>query len=561
MDEQTVALVKNEKISVDDLILSYELMPGWASSKKGKEALAAHVDLLLQKKLFAHEGRRQGYHRDPDVKRIVNWIKADELRKALYRHEIENKIQIGEADLRAAYQKENVQFQVRHLFARTEPEIHALQKALDRGISWEYLAQSSFTDSNLANSGGSLGWIGVGQMDPVIEDTVFSLLVGRISQPVRSRYGYHLLQVMNTRQNIFTTEDDFYTNKERLYNQLRRLEEKKRADAFIKEFMADKDVKMINRAFDHLVAKIRDNVIDARDIDHLNLPQIKDGELSHLSQGLEDHFHEVLITFKGGQWTLGEFLDRLYQIPVGRRPRLGSPIKFRDDLGIMIRDEFLTQEALKRRLEKDPIVQKEVKHWEDEYTFSRFWQDIEANISISDEQARTFYEQHSSRYWQPEQVQIQEILVKSETEAQAIIRKLKTGANFSELARNHSLRKSAAQHGGDLGWISYEQLGNISEVAFKLQSGEISAPIQVEGGFAVIQVIGHQQQREKTFDQARDQVIADARKQQQALVYSQWVDRLKKSTRYQINDSLLTRLAQEIKTENRILMPGVRPVY
>lgn len=561
LDEHTVAVVKNEKISTDDLILNYELMPGWASSKKGKEALAAHVDLLLQKKLFALEGRRQGFDRDPEVQRIVNWIKADELRKALYRDEIEAKIPISESDLKTAFQKENVQFQVRHLFARTEAEINALQKALDQGISWDELAQATFTDSNLAKSGGALGWIGVGQMDPVIEDTIFALPAGRISQPVRSRYGFHLIQVLNTRQNIFMAEENFQSQKERLFNQLRRREEKKRADAFIKTFMAEKDVKMINQSFDHLVAKIRDNVIDTRDLGQLNLPQIKDGELDNLSQGLENRLNDVLITFKGGEWTIGDFLEKLYQIPPARRPRVTSPIKFRDDLGIMIRNEFLTQEARRRGLDNDPLVQKEVKHWQDEYTFSRLWQDIEATISISDSQAQTFFERHRARYWLPDQIRVSEILVKTRSQAQKIIRALNQGVDFSELAQKYSLRKSAAERGGDLGWITPDQLGNISEVALKMPPGEISAPIQVEGGFAVIQVTDRQQQRDKTFAEARDQVIADARREQRGVVYNQWVAKLKQSTHFEINDSLLTRLAQEIKTENRVLMPGVRPVY
>jgi len=147
LDDETVAIVGKEKILKDDLIISYELLPTWAPSKKGKEALTAHLDLLIQKKLFAQEGRKLGYAKHPDVIKAVNWYRNEELRKALYRTIVEDQIEISEQELLETYYKNNMQLHIRHLFSKTEEGIKRIQQALKDGVLWEEIAKVSFKDS------------------------------------------------------------------------------------------------------------------------------------------------------------------------------------------------------------------------------------------------------------------------------------------------------------------------------------------------------------------------------------------------------------------------------
>ena len=78
--------------------------------------------------MFAQEGRRKKYDKDPQVIKMVNWIKNEQLRKALYRTNVEEKIEITEHDLLQAFYKNNLQLHVRHLFAKTKEEIVSIQK-------------------------------------------------------------------------------------------------------------------------------------------------------------------------------------------------------------------------------------------------------------------------------------------------------------------------------------------------------------------------------------------------------------------------------------------------
>ena len=297
LDENTVSIVGREPITVDDLILKYELTPNWARNKKGTERLKAHLNLLIEEQLFAQEGRRRGYAKDAEVRRIVNWIRNDELRKALYRTEVEAKVQLSEEDLLRAFHQENTQLDIRHLFARTEAQALKMKSALDDGMNWEELARLTFSDSVLAVTGGRLGWVGFGEMEPELETAAYGLAVNEISDPVRTRFGYHLLQVTNVRKNIMLSADDYRQKKPRLERMLRSRREKELADNYVSEFMKTQNVVMRNESFDLLVAHIRDDVMDHRTAAQLNLPMLRDGELTEIKTSLLDYTKKIFITF------------------------------------------------------------------------------------------------------------------------------------------------------------------------------------------------------------------------------------------------------------------------
>jgi peptidyl-prolyl cis-trans isomerase C len=81
----------------------------------------------------------------------------------------------------------------RHILVEQEYEAKDLQRKLAEGSDFAELAKK-FSKCPSRARGGDLGKFGRGRMVEAFEDAAFSLKIGEISQPVRTRFGYHLIQ-------------------------------------------------------------------------------------------------------------------------------------------------------------------------------------------------------------------------------------------------------------------------------------------------------------------------------------------------------------------------------
>jgi peptidyl-prolyl cis-trans isomerase C len=81
---------------------------------------------------------------------------------------------------------------VRHILVEQQYEIEDLQKKLASGVKFEELAQK-FSRCPSAKAGGDLGHFGRGRMVEAFDEAAFNLEVGEVSEPVRTRFGYHLI--------------------------------------------------------------------------------------------------------------------------------------------------------------------------------------------------------------------------------------------------------------------------------------------------------------------------------------------------------------------------------
>lgn len=125
--------------------------------------------------------------------------------------------EIDEATLRQEYESRIDEFtapeerQVRHILLTVpaDAEEAELKEARERlqavrerilgGEPFDVIAAEVSQDPGTAERGGELGWIGRGALDPAFEQAVFALEPDTLSELVRSRFGYHLVEVLDVR--------------------------------------------------------------------------------------------------------------------------------------------------------------------------------------------------------------------------------------------------------------------------------------------------------------------------------------------------------------------------
>ena len=125
------------------------------------------------------------------------------------------------------------QTRARHILVRTNvvmPEAEArnkvvlLRQRLEAGGDFAHVAQTHSDDPGSAAKGGELGWMNPGQTVPGFEKAMKSLKPGQLSQPVKSSYGFHLIQVLERRKQDIGDQLD--RSKARKQLQMRKSEER-----------------------------------------------------------------------------------------------------------------------------------------------------------------------------------------------------------------------------------------------------------------------------------------------------------------------------------------------
>jgi peptidyl-prolyl cis-trans isomerase C len=102
---------------------------------------------------------------------------------------------------------EQTEYNAAHILVDTEEKAIALKAEIEAGADFAEVAKANSTDGAAAN-GGDLGWFGVGMMVKPFEDAVLAAEVGKVTGPVKTDFGWHLLIVKETRVAAQPTIDE-----------------------------------------------------------------------------------------------------------------------------------------------------------------------------------------------------------------------------------------------------------------------------------------------------------------------------------------------------------------
>jgi len=146
-------------------------------------------------------------------------------------------------------------------------------------------------------------------------------------------------------------------------------------------------------------------------------------------------------------------------------------------------------------------------------------------MQVTQQDLASYYDLHRDELRVPEQVNVRHILIKTplpgpdgkvdpkgieaaRKKADDILKQLKAGANFADLAKKSSDDTSSAKDGGSLGWIQRGRFGSQQEdnAVFALAKGATSDVIDTGSGFDIVHVDDKQDAHAKTLDEVRAQI-------------------------------------------------------
>lgn len=122
----------------------------------------------------------------------------------VYRDELRQKVLLAIGGKLEPMQEQNL---ARHILVATEDQAKDVIAALNAGESFAALAKSVSTDTGSGASGGELGWAYHGKYVKEFEDFVWSAKPGELSGPIKSQFGYHVIQLISRETRLLSDSD------------------------------------------------------------------------------------------------------------------------------------------------------------------------------------------------------------------------------------------------------------------------------------------------------------------------------------------------------------------
>lgn len=149
---------------------------------------------------------------------------------------------------------------------------------------------------------------------------------------------------------------------------------------------------------------------------------------------------------------------------------------------------------------------------------------IESGVQVSKDQLQAYYNQHRDQYRTPEQAEVSHILIKTplpgpdgkvdekgvaeaQKRAEDLLKQLKAGAKFEDLAKKYSEDPGSAKEGGSLGWIGKGRtVPEFEKAAFTQPKGQIGDLVKSSYGFHIIRVDDRQDAHMKSLDEVKGEI-------------------------------------------------------
>lgn len=237
VEKNIVAKVNGEIISKEDFNKNFSIVERsynkwygediWSQEIDGKTLLQIVKEQVLEKliteELITQEAKKMGLkidneqidemykgfseqlEKDEELKKFYEEKNIDEefvkkqMRMELYVNEFRNRVFVeagldDEEKLNELVKNYPTEVKVRHILVKDEKLANELLERIKAGEDFAELAKQYSEDPGSKENGGDLGYFSKGVMVPEFEDAAFSLKVGEVSEPVKTKFGYHIIK-------------------------------------------------------------------------------------------------------------------------------------------------------------------------------------------------------------------------------------------------------------------------------------------------------------------------------------------------------------------------------
>ena len=529
------------------------------------ESKLDHLNKMIDKELQIVAAYRANLDQDEEI------IKRVEKRgeSAIFRRLIDKEVidpNISQKEIKQFYKKSKKQVKVAEIVLQMNPnaaeqeqkevndKLKEIQEKIDSGADFSKLVEKYSQDKNRRvaphqGQKGLLKWTPFNSDDPVCQKG-FTMKVGEVSEPIKTKKGYSIIKVLEI---IKPVVKPFSVEKERIKQQVLRKRGKDLEKKYV-EFLEKLKKKYAVEYKEENIQKFIDTVAKpARDTTkNRDFRFSTDREKPFKNFSSEDK-ELIIIKYSDGKISIGDFIEEINKFPITRRPNIANSEEVFNLIDRRILPQKLLElEAEAQDIKNDEKVKEQLTSFSESYMLSKIKQvEIKGKAKATDNDLMKYYEEHRDEFKNQEKREIQEIAVKDESLANELLKRAKSGENFTKLVKKYSEKESSKKKGGNIGLIirSRQYYG---KQAFETEPGGIAGPISIGKFYSIIKVLDVKEATFKTFAESKKLLSAKVNREFKNQREKDWMEELKNEIEITIFENRLKNsfsYYKEIKPE------------
>ena len=385
-------------------------------------------------------------------------------------------------------QKRRYKIQASHILIKTEnngendsnfarQRVEIIYNDIKNGAPFDSLAIKFSDDPGSGAKGGDLGFFERRQMVQSFDEAVFKLKIGEVSPIVKSKFGFHIIKLINEKEYPPFNEE------------LEKIRDSYKKSRY--QYDYDEYISQLKKEFNYTVNQ---DLIDQ--LSNENNQITLDSEYKN-NEFFNSHISDTVITTTNTAISI----DSLFAQMSGKPEYNGKKINATLLNGAVdkLSNELLLNEKGGSLEDTDQEFSKLMDDYRNGiYIFKLQEDEVWNKVKVDSTQLKSLYDKTKEDYRTAEQVDFSEIHVPNKREIDEIYKMIEDGEKFDEIASKHSKRRNLSDKA-----LKRVDDSEMSEKANSLTTvGQYSEPFKVKGGWSIVRLNEKVPSRIKTYDEA-----------------------------------------------------------
>ncbi len=330
--------------------------------------------------------------------------------------------------------------------------------------------------------GRSLKKLAYGEALENVENAVYGMKVGQLSEPIKIDSQYYIFKLLKSQQDPKYANHDVGYYRQIIVQRIQDKESTYRLSAILRDLMARKGYDVEPAAYKYVLSQLSPVVFD-RNLAKEDRGQSIQQELLKTTLTPGEMNERPLVVFKDGRaWTVQDVWAKLAVCPY---PLNYSVPKDLDEGLLQVIDKLvlfdsITKDAVDKGYSDSHYVRYQTEMWSNSLLEQALLGKLRQSLPISEDEVRAFYDSTKDHHLQPERRKIISLIVPDKKLAEKLYRDLQKGADILALAKKYSKNKLGLYAKNPGVFITRNEWGNIGKTAFKMELGDVSSPQKVE---------------------------------------------------------------------------------